>query len=237
MRRSLTALVTAAAVATLGFTPAPTPLLTDEAGDGNAINGQGLEDLTGFDQTQNTAPANVAMDLVALSAATIFEVDDTGDAPVHTTSGLQWRLQTTGAPTEADVPTITRIVTAIDGCATWFQYYAGTNGQTAHDTANIRILGGCGLGTDATGLSASKTLPGDAITISYDDETGETVFDIAFADLPADLAPYLTDGALIDPQYVEVRVNTGVVTAPVVDRMVNTEWAEFTIGEDRPAAE
>lgn len=237
MRRSLTALVTVVAVATLGFTPAPTPLLTDEPGDGNAINGQGLDGITGVNPSQNTAPANVAMDLVSLSAATTFDVDDAGEAPVYTATGLQWRLGTTGAPSAADVPTITRIVTTIDGCATWFQYYAGTNGQMAHNTANIRILGNCGLPPAATGLSPSKTLSGDAITISYDEETGETVFDIDFASLPTELAPYLRNGVLIDPQYVEVRVNTGVITAPVVDRMVNNEWAEFVVGEDAPSGE
>lgn len=237
MRRSFTTLVAVVAVATLGFTPAPTPLLTDEAGDGNAINGQGLDGITGLNPTQNTAPANASMDLVALSAATIFDVDDTGEAPVYTTAGLQWRLATTSAPSAADVPTITRIVTSIEGCATWFQFYAGTNGKDAHGSANLRILGGCGLGTNAAGLSVSKTLPGDAITVSYDEATGETVFDVDLAALPAELAAYLGDGALINPEYVEVRVNTGVVTAPVVDRMVNSDFNEFTVGQDVPSDE
>lgn len=237
MRKLATSLATATILAAFGFTPAPTPLMTDEAGDGNAINGQGFGNLVGLDPTQNTAPANLAMDLVSLSAATIFDVDETGEAPTYTTTGMQWRLGTAGAPSEADVPTITRIITAIDGCVTWFQYYAGSNGQTAHDTASIRLLGGCDLGTDAAGLAISKTLPGDAITLSYDEETGETILDIDFSALPAELATYLRDGAYIDAQYVEVRVNTGVVTAPVVDRMVNSDFNEYTVGEDVPTTE
>ena len=243
MRKSLTGLVALSAVAAFGFTSAaPTDLLKDPLGDGNAINGQGFGDLTGQNPSQSTAPANANADLVNLQAATLFETvagqDADGNATLeNVVTGLQLRLGTAGEPTATDIPTITRIQTIIDGCTAWIQLYAGTNGADASNTGDIRMLGGCNLGTDATtGLDNELTVTGSWLAFTWDDETKQTVIDIDFAGLPAELAAYLDKDAYIDIQGAEVRFNSGRFTAPVIDEMLPDGWADFTVGDDVPPA-
>lgn len=241
VRPSIRALGVLAVAATLAFTTSapPTELLTDPLGDGNGINGQGLGGFTGQDPSLNTAPANANADLTSLAAATLYDevvADDGqgGTTTEHVVAGLRYRLGTAGAPTATDIPTITRIRTIVAGCTTWIQFYAGTNGSTTPLTANVRLLGGCGLGTDAAGLSNSLTISGDWLSVDVDDETGETVFDIDLATAPEELTDYLTDDAQIQIEAVEVRFNSGLFTAPVIDEMLPDGWTEFTVGEDVP---
>ncbi len=178
----------AAAVAALAFTSAPpTALLTDPAGDGNAINGQGLADEDVG--TADTGPATIGhADLTSLDAATLYDVTTDADGvEVATVTGLRFRLGTAAQPSAEGVPTITRIMADIDGCSAWIQFYAGSNGSQDSGAANVRVLDGCGIVFDDP-TTTSQTFTTDAITATWDDEAGVTDIDIDFAGLPAELA-------------------------------------------------
>lgn len=251
MRTLTTGLVAVAATASLAFTVAPAldsetapdletvPYMdTDLAGDGNGLNGQGLAE--GAVPETATGPAHIAEgDILGARITSLYEEVEGADGLTdRVLTGLEFRTGLAAEPTATSAPLIHRFIGSTGGCTFWVQSYTGTNGSTAHGTASVRLFDtSCGLEPTDDPLGASETVTGDWITWSWDADHGEMVVALDFEHGLADerITSRIDRGEYYLLEYLENRVNTGVITAPVIDEMTGGGYA--VIGADIPADE
>lgn len=251
MRTLTTGLVAVAATASLAFAVAPpiapesapdleaVPYMdTDIAGDGNGLNGQGLAD--GSVPETATGPAHVAEgDILGARITSLYEEVQGADGLTdRVLTGLEFRTGLPTEPTATSAPLIHRFIGNTGGCTFWVQSYTGTNGTNAHGTASVRLFDtSCGLEPTDDPLGANETVTGDWITWSWDADHGEMVVTLDFNHALADerLTSRIDRGEYYLLEYLENRLNTGAVTAPVIDEMTGGGFA--VIGADIPADE
>lgn len=250
MRRHTILLTAVTAATSLAFAVAPAAdtaapdrdtvpfMVEDLAGDANALNGQGLAD--GAVPATATAPAQVAEgDILGARITSRFaEVVGEDGLVDRVLTGLDFRTALPAEPTATSAPLIHRFIGATGGCTFWVQSYTGTNGSNAHGTATVRLFDtGCGLAPTEDPLGASETVSGEWITWSWDADNGEMVVSLDFTGADADAR--LTDRIERDEFYVldylENRLNTGAITAPVIDE--TTDGGFYEIGSEIPADE
>lgn len=234
MRRLATAALTAAVALPLiaaGSADLPEPYLTDQAGDANGLNDQGL----GAPVPEQAAVGYDMADLLGLTFVTLSEDGMVAD-------GLEVRLST-GAPlSTAGDNLLIRMTGNMGGCQGRFEI--DVQNVAYGDEVNFEwYVEGCGQGASDDAVLTGITLDNDEWVLVVDEETGDTVITIPFSSLPdMKLDGYLTMGKKITIDSVEVRhVNgepTGLapysVVVPVLDIMRNESFATFRIGQDLP---
>lgn len=252
MRATASILTAVAAVGGLAFSVVPTTdersapdldtvpyMATDQAGDANAINDQGLPFITGTPPATATDPVQLAgADILGARITSVYEeVTGTDGLVDRVLTGLEFRTGLTAEPTETSPALIHRFRGTIGGCEAWVQATTGTAGGRAHGTSSVRIFGPeCGVPDDAAGLRGSQTLTGPGIDYAWDDELGEMVVTIDLALAPAELTDHIERGDFYILTDLENRhYSAAGITAPVIDRMPGPGYTE--IGSDIPADE
>ncbi|MCA1824637.1 MAG: hypothetical protein ABR520_06940 [Mycobacteriales bacterium] len=178
--------------------PAPKPQVTDPAGDANAINGQGLQDIPSV----STAPASVdSMDVLSVLYETYGTVKG---GKVVKADGFRVTMTLSAAPQSTGA--VYRATGAAPDCSVfWFQYDLSPG---AAPEGNLRHT--CGV-TDPTDL-------GTTIPLDVKVDGAKIVWTVPLKVLP----PPVKLGSLIEGIGVDIRVNTSVVTAPAVDQAPET---------------
>ena len=240
MRRFLTtAAVVCVAAGSLAFSSngsAPEYLFTDVAGDANAINGQGFDDATG---DTPTGPAQVASaDILGFRSTGVYVRQVAEDGSVtHRQTQVQFRTKYAAQPTATSAPVINRVVATAGGCSFQANVLTGTNGQAgtqAHMSASMRLLGGCGVNMGT--LGEDETFRGNFAVASWDAANSELVLTVDLDAAPDKVRKNFFAGQSVTITELHNRLNTGAVTAPVIDD-VQPSFAFFEIGEDKPADE
>ena len=212
---------------------------TDQAGDGNAINDQGLPFITGNPPATSTAPAQLeGADILGARITSVYdEVTGEDGLTDYVLTGLEFRTGMTAEPAETSIGLIHRFMGTIGGCEAWVQATTGTGAGQAHGTASVRLLGqACGVPNDAADLPGSVTLTGPWVTYEWDAEMGEMVVAIDLVAAPAELADRVVRGDYYSLADLENRhYSPAGITAPVVDRMPGPGFV--VIGDDIPADE
>jgi hypothetical protein len=205
-------------------------LVTDPAGDANGLNGQGLL-VNGGPVGSTSTPVQLAQyDLLGVRYVTLFDEKVNEDGTITRTAiGLESRLGLGAEPTATGAPAIIRLTHDVNGCPIFMQYSAGTNGTTMHGTGDVRIT----CEGDLTGGNPPNIRPGNALKVGFDKATNELVWTYTFG-TGAAADKYFTPTASIVPTVPHVRVNTGAVTAPVIDEMYNPLGRSFRVGSDAP---
>lgn len=233
--------------ATLAFAVAPTqpgspsaptdevaPMATDVAGDANALNGQGLEDVGSTPTPAQIDEADILGARITSTWDTVRGADGLLD---HVFTGVEFRTALAAEPTATSVPILHRFIGTIDGCETWVQFAAGTAAGAAHGTATVRQYDtGCGIPDDPnTGLRGSRTFDGPGITWSWDVDNAEAVVTIDAAKVDAALGDTLVPDALYLLTELQVRhYSAAGITAPVIDEMPGQNGYAH-LGSDVPA--
>lgn len=260
MRHSLPKLTLVALVAssTIAFAVAPAPddgrtttgpdletvpyMATDQAGDANAINDQGLPFITGTPPATSTDPASVPhADILGARITSLYEeVVGQDGLTDHVLTGLEFRTGITAEPAETTNPLIHRFMGSTGGCEFWVQAYTGTGGAQAHGSADVRAFDGCGYQFDADDpLDTDRTIS-DGVSYSYDSDHGELVVTLTLDQVDPTLATNLERGEFYLLGSLHNRSVTNAVaisaTIPQFDEMPGENG--FTeIGSDIPADE
>jgi hypothetical protein len=117
----------------------PAPQVTDQAGDANVLNGQGL--LAGGAADGSATPQQYApADLLSITYSTTFDTVRVGDDGVrHVATGVQARIVTT-APAKSDGPTlIYRINAEIGSCGGFLQHYRSGPASAPTDAKGLEF--------------------------------------------------------------------------------------------------
>lgn len=234
MRRSMiasacaVALAASLSIAADGDVDTPDYLITDVAGDANGLNGQGFDEGLG----DNSTPVDLAEgDVTGMRIASLYETADDGTTTI---TGVEFRTALSMEPAAGTTPLIHRLVGAANGCEFWVQSHTGGG---AEGNASVRLFdAGCGL--EVTGdetLAPSVTVRGDGINWSWDDLHGEMVVTIDFASADSRIVDAVAAGGRYAFEEIHVRVDTGVVTAPVVEEVFGR--VRWTFGQDVPGSE
>lgn len=251
MRHLPTSLLAAAAAASLAFGVAPTAdssagpdldtvpyMATDQAGDANALNDQGLPFVAGTAPGQTTPAQLDAADILGARITSLYdETTGTDGLTDYVLTGLEFRTGMTAEPTATSPALIHRFRGNLGGCEAWVQAATGAAGGQAHGTASVRIFGPeCGVPNDAAGLRGSKTLTGAGISYAWDAEYGEMVVTIDLATAPSELRGFIERDDFYVLAALENRhYSAAGVTVPVIDAMSGPGYA--VIGEEIPADE
>ena len=185
--------------------PKAAPLVaTDISGDGNGINGQGFDNITGQDPSQATPSDRSAGDITKL---TIARTDDT-----KTVTGLQVTLSLSAPP---DRGTFYRVSSSVPACTTfWFQYGVDMTGAPTPGNLRHNCAG------DGSGVVPA--------TVNVDIPTVVKGNDIIWT-LPIKMFPAgVKLGNVIEAIKVETR-GYAQVTAPVIDRLTTDKT--YKIGQ------
>ncbi len=202
------------------------PYLTDQAGDANGLNGQGLDS-----SVPEVAAVGYDMaDLLGLNFVTLF--DDDGEA-----NALEIRLLTAAPLTTMGDTMLIRMNGDVGGCPGRFQI--NVDNVVYGDSIDFNwYLDGC-TGTSDDAVITGITVADDEWVLALDEETGETVVTIPFASLAEHkLDGYLKAGKRITITDVTVRHVIGEpsgtapysVVVPVWDIMHNPDFASYKIG-------
>jgi hypothetical protein len=155
----------------------------------------------------------------------------------HRLTGLEFRTRLAAQPTATGPGVIHRTIATAGGCSFQANVLTGTNGQggtQAHMSASLRLLGGCGVATGT--LGEDQTLRGNFAVASWDAANSELVLSVDLDMAPGEVSKNFFAGQAITITELHNRVNTGVITAPVIDDVQPT-FAFVVIGDDQPADE
>lgn len=237
MRTLPLSLIAIAATASLAFTVAPAAqtapdletvpyAVTDAAGDANASNGQGFQDV----DSVSTDPAQIATaDILGGRVTSLFEAVEGADGLLdYVVTGLEFRTALSAEPTDTSAPVLYRFNVSAGGCPIFIQAYGGANGSAASFRLN-----GASCGIDDPALSF-ETLSGNWISSSWDAEHGELVVSVEFEGADPRVAELLPTEGYLQIDGLESRGNNVFVVAPVYDI---TDSGYAFIGEDVPADE
>lgn len=206
---------------------APTAHVTDQAGDANGVNGQGL--VVGGLADGSTTPVSYSpADLVSVTYSTTYVRRSVGqDGVEHVPTGVQARILT-DKPLESDGPTLlVRLNVDIGSCGGFLQaFFTGPTSRLPGDTFdfNFQQFASRGCPADRTVRSPSWTT----------NQAGTTLdFDMSYADMgPAERANFAL-GRTISTRFAEVRTAFRPLTAPAID--TTGPGTDFKIGSDLPA--
>lgn len=227
-----TRILTAAAALAVGAlvlpagAAAPAAQITDQAGDANALNGQGF--LAGGAADGSATPQQYApADLLSISYATTFDAVPVGDDGIdYQATGVQARIVTT-APAKSDGPTlIYRISADIGGCGGFLQHYLNGPASAPTDAKGLefRQFASRGCAADATVRNEKWTVAPDGTAL---------VFTFPYEGMAAAELKNFAVGRVITTPAAEVRTLLGVLTAPAID--IAGPGTNFKIGSDLPA--
>lgn len=202
----------------------PEPHVTDQAGDANALNGQGL--LVGGAADGTQGPSYAPADLLSVTYSTMYRTEDVGDdGKAHIATGLQARI-VTSAPPKSDGPTlIYRINAEVGDCGGFLQYYlrGPASAPTDGSTLEFRQFAARGCAADATIRNPDWKAEVDGSTL---------VFTFPYGSMAAAERINFSVGKFISTRGAEVRTLLGVLTAPAID--LTGAGTEFKIGSDLP---
>lgn len=230
LKRPLLVLVAAALTVAGVAGEDATYLVEDTVGDANGVNPQGLGGLVPALPNDQSTPVDVAeYDIVGVRYATLYETVEVDGETTHVITGVESRMGLSAQPTPTSPPAIVRFTQEANGCRMFLQYYGGTNGVRDHDTGSIRIT----CEGDLTGGNPPPVPEGAGLDVHWDEETSEVVWAFTFGTGTA-ADTYLNRSSTLVPGNPHVRVDSGVITAPVIDEMYNPTSASFTVGQDVP---
>jgi hypothetical protein len=206
---------------------APAAHVTDQAGDANAVNSQGLPLLAGNGADGTATPQQYApADLLSITYSTTFDTVPVGDDGVqHVATGVQARIVTT-APAKSDGPTlIYRINAEIGNCGGFLQHYlrGPASAPTDGNGLEFRQFASRGCAADATVRNAAWKATPDGTAL---------VFTFPYAGMAGAERNNFAVGKTIVTNAAEVRTQLGVATVPAID--ITGPGANFKIGSDVP---
>lgn len=203
----------------------PAPQLTDQAGDANALNGQGF--LTGGAADGNVTPQQYApADLLSVTYSTTFDALPVGgDGVDYVATGVQARIVTT-APAKSDGPTlIYRLSADVGSCGGFLQHYqrGPSSAPTDGNGLEFRQFANRGCAADATVRNPGWTVTQDGTAL---------VFTFPYEGMAAAERNNFAVGKTISTLAAEVRTQLVAATAPAID--IVAAGKGFKIGSDLP---
>jgi hypothetical protein len=204
----------------------PAAQVTDQAGDANAVNSQGVSLLAGTADGMATPQQYAPADLLSITYSTTFDTVPVGDDGLrYVATGLQARIVTTEAA-KSDGPTlIYRLNVDIGSCGGFLDNYVSGPASAPIDLKGLvfRQFASRGCAANATVVPPgwSSAVDGKAL-----------VFTMPFAQLSSADKPNFAVGKLVTTTAAEVRTLLVAATAPAIDR--TGEGAPFRIGSDLP---
>lgn len=204
----------------------PAPHVTDQPGDANALNAQGLVaggPADGSATPQQYAPA----DLLSVTYATTYDAVPVGDDGIdYQATGVQARI-VTSEPAASDGPTlIYRLNVDVGFCGGFLQHYVNGPASAPTDGEGLEFRQFA-----SRGCAADATVTNDAWTATVEDST--LVFSFPYAGMAAAELKSFAVGRVISTTAAEVRTQLGVATAPAID--LTAAGRSFKIGSDLPA--
>lgn len=201
--------------------------LTDQAGDANFINSQGLGAIIG-DESLVTPVDLSSADLRAMWLETIFEEDETieedgSESVIRTATGLRWNVRTTAPASPSFGPTVLfRMPLTIGGCTAFLESQVRGPASSPADVqrGSLRVLG-----ADCPGGVRSITSP--AFAPVFDDDVMTVEF--PFAEVQGLLGAKTT---LASNGAGHVRTVLVAATAPAIDEAPG-DWS-FRLSSDLP---
>jgi hypothetical protein len=204
----------------------PAAHVTDQAGDANAINGQGVSLLAGTADGMATPQQYAPADLLSITYSTTFDTVPVGDDGVkHVATGVQARIVTT-APAKSDGPTlIYRINAEVGNCGGFLQHYLSgpTSAPTDGKGLEFRQFASRGCAADATVRNVAWTATQDGTAL---------VFTFPYAGMAGADRNNFAVGKTIVTNAAEVRTLLVAATAPAID--TTAPGTNFKIGSDLP---